>query len=62
MSHTYVSVVILFLAQILPALGIVVGTEELTTTLQTLLTIGAGLWVLVRRYQAGDITVLGARR
>lgn len=62
MSQTYISVIVLFLAQLLPAIGINVGTEELTTTIQTLVTLGAGFWILIRRLQVGDITFAGVRK
>ncbi len=49
------------LAQILPKLGITVGNDELTTTAQVLATIGGGLYLLVKRYQAGGVHWSGLR-
>lgn len=62
MSQTYISVVVMLLAQLLPRFGIVIGSDELTTTITTIITLGSGLWVLVRRYQVGDITAAGIRK
>lgn len=61
MSQTYVSIFIMFLAQVLPMFGFTIGSSELTTTVTTLVTLGSGLWVLVRRYQAGGVKLLGSR-
>ncbi len=49
------------LANVLPKLGITLGNDELTTTVQVLATIGGGLWVLYQRYKAGGITIAGLR-
>lgn len=59
MSPTYISTIVLILAQVLPWLGIQVGGEALTTTASTLITVVAGVVILVRRLQKGDITVFG---
>lgn len=50
------------LSSLLPKLGVEVGGEALTTTLSVLLTIGGALWALVRRYQAGGVSIVGARK
>lgn len=49
-------------AQVLPHLGIVIGSDDLTTTITTILTLGAGVWALWRRYQQGDISFAGVRK
>ena len=61
-STTYASATIAILAQVLPMLGIEVGSAELTTTLQTLITIGAGLWIMKERLKRGDLNVFGVRK
>ena len=61
MSHTIISVFVVLASQILPFFGIEVGNEALTTTITTLATIGAAVWIWVRRVQAGDVTVSGKR-
>lgn len=61
-SQTYASVIVLLLAQVLPKLGVVIGTEELTTTVATVVTIVSGLWIAIRRYQAGDVSSFGFRK
>lgn len=59
MSQTYLAVFISLLVQVLPLAGITIGSDQLTQTIQTLVTVASGLWVLVRRYQNGDINVFG---
>ena len=61
MSHIYVSAIVNILASLLPALGVDIGSEALTTTIQTVVLLGSALWILVRRVAAGDITVAGTR-
>lgn len=60
MSTTYIAVIVNVLAFVLPHLGITVGNDALTTTVQTVVVIGSGVWVLVQRYLRGDITLFGA--
>ena len=60
-SQTYIAAVVVILSQVLPLLGINVGSEALTTTLTTIAAIVAGVWVMVRRYSNGDINSLGRR-
>lgn len=62
MSQTIVSVLVLILAQVFPMLGIQIGSEALTTTITTILSIGAALWIWARRYQQGDINLSGTRK
>lgn len=60
MSTTIFSVIVMLLAQILPHFGVTVGSEAITTTLQTAITVAAGLWVWYKRYKTGDVTLFGA--
>lgn len=62
MSQTYLAVIIGLLVTILPKLGITVGSDELTTTVTTIVQVASAVWILIRRYQAGGITVAGFRR
>lgn len=62
MSQIYLSSIVSILAVVLPALGIEVGSEELTTTLQTLVLLASSLWIIVRRVQQGDIGLSGVRK
>jgi hypothetical protein len=61
-SQIYVSAVVAILAQVLPHLGVAIGSEELTTLVSNIITVGAALWVIIRRYKQGDITVVGSRK
>ena len=58
-STTYLAVIVNILSVLLPKVGITVGTEELTTTIQTLVTLFTGMWILIQRYKRGDVTVAG---
>jgi len=62
MSPTYISAVVIIIAQALSLFGIEIGPEDVTVTVNTVVTIVAGLLVLWRRLTKGDITVSGARR
>lgn len=62
MSQTIVSVFVVLAAQILPHLGVNIGNDALTTTITTVVTLGAAVWIWIRRYQQGDVTASGARK
>jgi len=47
---------------VLPHLGVTIHSEELTGFITTGVTIGAALWVMIRRVMQGDIGVLGGRK
>lgn len=59
-SSTYIAVIVNILSALLPKVGVDIGSEQLTTTLQTLIAVATGLWVLVQRYKKGDITLFGS--
>jgi hypothetical protein len=61
MSTTIISVIINLLAMVLPLLGISVGTDQLTTTIQVLVAIGTGLWIWKERVKKGDVNIAGLR-
>lgn len=62
MSQIYVSAIVALLAQILPWFGVQVVNDELTVVVSNIITAGAAIWVMVRRYKQGDIGVLGGRK
>lgn len=62
MSLTYTSIIVAVLASVLPKAGIMIGTDELTTTISVLVTIAAGITALYGRYRAGGISALGFRK
>ena len=62
MSTTYTAVILNILSFILPKIGIEVGSEAVTTTVQTIVTIATGIWILVERYKKGGITIFGTRK
>lgn len=61
-STTIIAVVVQLLAVLLPLIGIEVGTEQLTTTAQTIVVIGSGLWIWKERVARGDVTFAGKRK
>jgi predicted RND superfamily exporter protein len=60
-SPTYISAAVAVIVNILSLLGINVGTEELTTTVTTIITIGAGLVVIYRSIAQGKTDIFGRR-
>lgn len=62
MSQTIISVFVIVASEFLPRIGINIGNEALTTTIQTLAVIGAALWIWFRRHQAGDINIVGVKK
>lgn len=59
-SHTYWAAIVVILSQVLPLFGVNVSVEALNTTVSTLVAIGAGLWVIKRRWDEG-VDALGRR-
>lgn len=62
MSQTYIASIVSILAIFLPKFGIVVGSDELTSIIQAGVVLVSGIWIIVRRYQAGGVTPLGMRK
>ena len=62
MSTTISAVVLQFLAVLLPFLGIKVGSDELTTTVSTIVIVASGIWVWLERVRRGDVKWFGAKR
>jgi len=61
-STTYLSTVVLFLTFLVKVLGVEVGPEALTTTVEVIIAIGAGIWILIERFKKGGISILGIRK
>ena len=61
MSTTIGSVLLQFAAILLPMLGIDVGTEQLTTTIQTLVIVLTGVWIWYERVKKGGVNWFGAK-
>jgi len=62
MSTTIISVFTLLLTQLLPLIGVQVGSDQLTATIQTLVAVATGVWIWVQRVKVGDVGVLGGRK
>ena len=54
-STTIASVIAQLLVIVLPMLGIQVGSDALTGTIQTIVLIGTGLWIWKERFARGDV-------
>lgn len=62
MSQTIVSVFVILLSQILPKVGVEVGSDQLTTTVSTVITIIATLWIWIRRVNKNtDVNAIGKK-
>lgn len=61
-STTYIAVIVNLLSVILPKVGVEVGSDQLTSALQTLIAVASGIYLLIKRYREGGISVLGVRK
>lgn len=62
MSTTIIAVVTNLLVTILPLMGVTVGSDSLTTTIQTVVAVGTGVWIYIERVKRGDVTLVGFRK
>lgn len=62
MSKTIIAVFVNILATALPYLGLEIGNEELTTTVQTIVLIVSGVVIYFERFKRGDVSPLGVRK
>lgn len=59
-SQTYSAVIIALLGWL--NLGTLVTNDEVGAIIDGVLQLGGLIWVIVRRYQKGDVSVLGVKR
>ena len=62
MSTTIIASIASILAVVLPMLEIEIGSDELTTTITTIVVVVGGLWTWKERVSKGDVTALGVRK
>ncbi len=62
MSPTYVSALVALLSQVLPIIGVEIGSDDLTNAITTIATIVAALVIMIRRFWKGDVTIFGSHR
>lgn len=62
MSQTIASVMIQLLTIILPIMGVRVGSDQLTSAIQTVIVVITGIYIWIRRVQQKDVTALGVRK
>lgn len=58
MSQEYIGALAIVLVGVLKLFNIEVGTETISTVIMAV----AAIWVAIRRYSKGDITIVGARK
>ena len=58
-SQTYLGIIVLFLSEVLPKLGLTIGSDQITTTIYTLAAIGGAIGALWGRYRLGGVNALG---
>ena len=61
-SQEYISALVIVLAQILPAMGVTLGTADLTSLIGAVVTLIAGVWIMIRRYSKKDINIAGFKK
>lgn len=47
---------------ILPIMGVRVGSDQLTSAIQTVIVVITGIYIWIRRVQQKDVTALGVRK
>lgn len=62
MSTTIISVVVNLLSMLLPTIGVEVGSEELTQTIQVIVAVVTGVWIWIERVKKGGVNALGVRK
>lgn len=62
MSQIILAAIIQLLTVLLPAIGVQLGSDQLTNFAQTIIIIGTSAWIWVRRYQQKDVSPLGVRK
>jgi len=62
MSTTCTATILLVITAIANIFGLEVMEEQLQTTIEVLVTIGSGIWILVERYKKGGISAFGLRK
>jgi uncharacterized membrane protein len=60
-APTYITSIVVLLAQVLPLLGVQVESEALTTTITTVVTIVAAVYIGIRQLKTGRSTLFGTR-
>ena len=62
MSTKVISAIVSILVMVLPLVGVSVGTEQLTSTIQTVVVIVSGLWVWYRTVTKENLGVFGTQK
>jgi len=60
-STTYLSTIVMFLVFLAKVIGVEVGSAELTTTVEVIVSFVAGVWIMIERFKKGGISIFGAR-
>jgi len=69
MSTQIIAVIVILLGQLLPYIGIEIGTEQLTQSFTTIVTVLSGVWIWYQRTtlqkapgNIGDVTIAGLNK
>ncbi len=62
MSQTIAAVFVQLLVVLLPMINVQIGSDQLTSAIQTLTVIVTSVWIYFRRIKAGDVTLSGFRK
>lgn len=57
-SHEYVGAIVIVIVSLLKAFGVDIGNEEVTT----IVTGFVALWIAIRRFSKGDVTLGGLKK
>jgi len=61
-STTIAAVIVNILSMVLPHIGVNLGNDSLTTTVQTIVAIVTGIWIWRERVGKGDVTPFGFKK
>lgn len=61
-STTYTATIVLVINMIASLFEVQIVQEDLQVTVQTIMTILAGSWILIERYRKGGINAFGVRQ
>jgi len=62
MSQVILATFVNLAVTLFPLIGIQVGGDDLTKTIQVITAIVTGVWIWIRRVKQGDVSVLGMRK
>lgn len=61
MSQTILGIIVMLASVLLPKIGLNIGSDQLTSTISTIVLIVAAAWAWYARHRLGGINVAGIR-